>query len=211
MKQKEAEEIELSIKEKRMLDENLKKVMLNIARIAIKEEFLGHKELNEDVKKRLIAMYPVLAKPGAVFVTINERSSLRGCIGSLVAHRPLIEDLIANAKAAAFGDPRFPPLSPEEFDKITIEISLLSEPKPLEYSDTQDLRKKIVPGRDGVVLSLQGRQATFLPQVWEELPDFDQFFAHLCIKAGLPPNCLEYHPQILVYHVEKFSEEDVKE
>ncbi|BAF70703.1 AmmeMemoRadiSam system protein A [Nitratiruptor sp. SB155-2] len=191
-----------------MISDQLKRIMLNIARIAIKEEFMGHKELNDDVKQRLIAMHPELAKPGAVFVTINERSSLRGCIGSLVAHRPLIDDLIENAKAAAFGDPRFPPLSPEEFDKITIEISLLSEPKPLEYRDIEDLRAKIRPGIDGVVLKLDGRQATFLPQVWEELNDFDQFFAHLCMKAGLPANCLAYHPEIFVYQVEKFSEED---
>ncbi len=185
--------------------------MLNIARIAIKEEFLGHKELNDEVKRKLVTMHPELSKPGAVFVTINERSSLRGCIGSLVAHRPLLEDLIENAKAAAFGDPRFPPLSPEEFDKITIEISVLSEPKALPYSDVEDLRNKIRPGVDGVILKLDGRQATFLPQVWEELNDFDQFFAHLCLKAGLPANCLEYHPDIFVYQVEKFSEEDFKE
>ncbi len=192
------------------MDNNLKKILLNIARIAIKEEFLGHKELNDDVKKRLIAMYPELGKPGAVFVTINERSSLRGCIGSLIAYRALIDDVIENAKAAAFGDPRFPPLTPEEFDKITIEISVLSEPKPLEYSSIEDLKSKIRAGIDGVVLKLDGRQATFLPQVWEELKDFDQFFAHLCMKAGLPANCLQYHPQIFVYQVEKFSEEDVK-
>ncbi len=191
------------------MDNNFKKTLLNIARIAIKEEFLGHKELNDDVKKRLIAMFPELAKPGAVFVTINERSSLRGCIGSLVAHRPLIDDVIENAKAAAFGDPRFPPLSPEEFDKITIEISLLSEPKPLEYSSIEDLRNKIKPGIDGVVLKLDGRQATFLPQVWEDLSDFDTFFTHLCMKAGLPANCLEYHPEIFVYQVEKFSEKEL--
>ncbi len=211
MRPRERVETNLYIKETRMLDENLKKIMLNIARIAIKEEFMGHKELNDEVKKKLVAMYPQLGEPGAVFVTINERSSLRGCIGSLVPHRPLIDDIIENAKAAAFADPRFPPLSPEEFDQITIEISVLGEPKPLEYSDIEDLKRKIRPGIDGVVLQLDGHQATFLPQVWEELPDFDQFFAHLCMKAGLPPNCLEYHPKILVYQVEKFSEEDFKE
>ncbi|WP_281951543.1 AmmeMemoRadiSam system protein A [Nitrosophilus kaiyonis] len=192
------------------MEENLKRTLLNIARIAIKEEFIGHKELNEDVKKRLIDMFPELKKPGAVFVTINERSSLRGCIGSLVAYRPLIDDVIENAKAAAFSDPRFPPLAPDEFDKISIEISVLSEPKPLEYKDIQDLKSKIRPNIDGVVLKLDGYQATFLPQVWEELSDFDQFFAHLCLKAGLRPNCLELHPEIFTYQVEKFSEEDFK-
>ncbi|MRJ01988.1 MAG: AmmeMemoRadiSam system protein A [Epsilonproteobacteria bacterium] len=193
-----------------MVTDDLKRVMLHIARAAIREELTGKRELTEEVKERLKATYPQLAQPGAVFVTINERSSLRGCIGSLVAHRPLLDDLIANAKAAAFGDPRFPPLSPEEFDQITIEISLLGEPKPLEYRDIEELRRKIRPGVDGVVLKLDGRQATFLPQVWEELPDFDQFFAHLCLKAGLPANCLEYHPQIFVYPVEKWSEEEFR-
>ena len=193
------------------MDNELKKIMLNIARIAIKEEFLGHKELNDQVIGKLVSMYPRLAEPGAVFVTINERSSLRGCIGSLVAYRPLIEDLIANAKAAAFGDPRFPPLRESEFDQITIEISLIGEPRPLEYSDIEDLRKKIRPGIDGVILKVDGKQATFLPQVWEDLPSFNEFFAHLCIKAGLPPNCLEYHPEIYVYQVEKWSEEDFRE
>ncbi len=193
------------------MDNELKKIMLNIARIAIKEEFLGHKELNDQVIGKLVNMYPRLAEPGAVFVTINERSSLRGCIGSLVAYRPLIEDLIANAKAAAFGDPRFPPLRESEFDQITIEISLIGEPRPLEYSDIEDLRKKIRPGIDGVILKVDGKQATFLPQVWGDLPSFNEFFAHLCIKAGLPPNCLEYHPEIYVYQVEKWSEEDFRE
>ncbi|NPA03398.1 MAG: AmmeMemoRadiSam system protein A [Epsilonproteobacteria bacterium] len=189
------------------MDNRCKELMLKIARIAIKEEFSGHKELTPEVKERLIQMCPELAKPGAVFVTINERSSLRGCIGSLVPYRPLIDDIIQNAKAAAFQDPRFPPLTPQEFDKITIEISLLGEPKPLEYKDIEDLKRKIRPGIDGVVLKLDGKQATFLPQVWEDLKDFDQFFAHLCLKAGLPPNCLEYHPQIYVYQVEKFEEQ----
>lgn len=192
------------------MDEKLKQTLLNIAKIAIKEEFIGYKELNEDVKQRLIQMFPKLQKPGAVFVTINERDSLRGCIGSLRAYRPLIEDVIENAKAAAFMDPRFPPLTPKEFDEITIEISVLSEPKPLEYNNAQDLREKIKPGIDGVVLNLDGHQATFLPQVWEDLPDFEEFFAHLCRKAGLRPNCLELHPQILTYQVEKFSEEDFR-
>jgi AmmeMemoRadiSam system protein A len=115
---------------------------------------------------------------------------------------------VANGEAAAFDDPRFPLLTKEEFEKIDIEVSLLTVPYPLEYDDIEDLRRKIRPGVDGVVLRLEGRQATFLPQVWEELNDFDHFFAHLCLKAGLPQNCLAYHPQIFVYQVEKFKECD---
>ena len=192
------------------MDKKLKQTLLDIAKIAIKEEFTKNRELNDDAKKRAISMFPELLKPKAVFVTINKRDSLRGCIGSLVARRALIDDVIENAKAAAFGDPRFPPLTPEEFDEITIEISVLSEPKLLEYKDIQDLKNKIEPGIDGVVLKFDGYGATFLPQVWEDLPKFEEFFAHLCQKAGLLPNCLELHPQIFTYQVEKFSQKDFK-
>ena len=188
------------------MDERFKQTLLNIARVAIKEEFIGHKELNDEVKKRLIQMFPRLAQKGAAFVTIQERGSLRGCIGSIIAHRPLIDDIIENAKAAAFSDPRFPPLTPKEFENITIEVSLLTTPKPLEYSDIDDLKSKIVPKEDGVILKYGLNQATFLPQVWEELPKFEDFFAHLCVKAGLAPNCLELYPEVWVYKVEKFSE-----
>lgn len=188
------------------MEDRFKQALLNIARVAIKEEFIGHKELNDEVKNRLIQMFPKLAEPGAAFVTIQERGALRGCIGSIIAHRALIDDIIENAKAAAFSDPRFPPLSAEEFENITIEVSILTEPKPLEYSDIDDLKSKITPKKDGVILKYDGYQATFLPQVWEELPNFDDFFAHLCLKAGMSPNCLEFHPEIWVYNVEKFSE-----
>ncbi len=192
-----------------MIDERTKRAILSLARIAIKEELASHKELNEDVLGRLLEMFPTLKEPGAAFVTIKERGSLRGCIGSLVAYRPLYEDVIQNAKAAAFSDPRFPPLSAEEFERITIEISLLTPPRPVEYKDREDLKNKIVPFRDGVVLEYNGKKATFLPQVWEELPDFDAFFAHLCMKAGLMPECLRLHPDISVYEVVSFSEEEI--
>ena len=153
--------------------------------------------------------YPQLKEPGAAFVTINKRpnNQLRGCIGSLQAYRPLYKDIIANAQAAALNDPRFPPLKPEELKDIKIEVSILSEPKPLPYKDKEDLKKKIVPYKDGVVLKLGSHQATYLPQVWEQLPDFDLFFSSLCQKAGLPPNCLDQHPDIYVYHVTKYEEE----
>jgi len=152
--------------------------------------------------------YPQLKQPGAAFVTINKRPSnqLRGCIGSLQAYRPLYKDIIANAQAAALHDPRFPPLKPEELKDIAIEVSVLSEPKPLEYKDKEDLRKKITPFTDGVVLKHGAHQATYLPQVWEQLPDFDHFFASLCQKAGLNTNCLDQHPEIQVYHVTKYED-----
>ncbi len=117
----------------------------------------------------------------------------------------LLDDLIHNAQAAAFEDPRFPPLSEEEFEKVQIEISLLSTPQELFYRDIDDLKSKIRPDVDGVILQEGYYQATFLPQVWEQLPSFDLFFAHLCQKAGMSANCLENHPQISTYQVTKVS------
>ncbi len=188
----------------------LDQILLELARLAILEELTGKKLID---KEKYLALYPELAQKQAVFVTLNKKRSsgepvLRGCIGSILPTRSLIDDVIYNAKAAAFSDPRFPPLSPEEFDDIIIEVSLLSIPQYVEYTDIDDLRRKIIPGKHGVILKLNGRQATFLPQVWEDLPDFDTFFQHLCIKAGLPGNCLEYHPEIWVYTVKKIEENE---
>ncbi|WP_456485952.1 AmmeMemoRadiSam system protein A [Hydrogenimonas sp.] len=180
-------------------------LLLKIARQSIASAFGLAPEVD---KGSLVAQYPELGEQKATFVTLTIDGQLRGCIGSIIPHRPLIDDLVANARAAAFEDPRFSPLTAEEFEKVDIEVSLLTVPQPLEYSDIEDLRRKIRPGVDGVILQLDGHQATFLPQVWEELSDFDLFFAHLCLKAGLPQNCLEYHPQIFIYQVEKFKECD---
>lgn len=152
--------------------------------------------------------YPVLEENGAAFVTINKEPNeqLRGCIGSLQAYRPLYKDIIMNAQAAALRDPRFLPLSVEELNEITIEVSILSEPQPLAYNTIDDLKSKIVPFEDGVVLKLHDRQATYLPQVWEQLPQFDDFFSSLCMKANLNGDCLSQHPEISTYRVQKYKE-----
>jgi len=142
-------------------------------------------------------------QPKATFVTLKKNGKLRGCIGSLIAHQPFFDDLIKNAKNAAFNDPRFPPLTKEELDKIDLEISILSEPKLVEYDNIEDLKDKIEIGKNGIILKLGVYQATFLPQVWEDLGDFEVFFAHLCIKAGLQSNCLTKHPTIYKYNVQK--------
>ena len=183
---------------------NNKHYMVEIARDAIREVFEKRSIID---KEKLLKEHPELAQKGAAFVTLEKRESLRGCIGSLIAHRTLLEDIIKNARSAAFHDPRFPPLTKEEFEDpyLTVEISLLSEPKPLSYSDVADLKSKIQPGRDGVILKLGHYQATYLPQVWEQLPRFEDFFATLCQKAGLPGNCLESHPEIYIYHAEKIK------
>ena len=155
----------------------------------------------------LLREYPELAEQRATFVTLTIGGRLRGCIGSILPRRALIDDVIENARAAAFKDPRFPPLSPEEFPRVAIEVSLLTLPQPLPYEDVADLRRKIRPGVDGVIIRFDGRQATFLPSVWEQLPDFDKFFEHLCLKAGLPADCLRLHPEIHIYQAEKIMEE----
>ena len=175
---------------------------LMIAREAILSSF-QHTELDvEGLKKN----YPELSHPGATFVTLTENNRLRGWIGSLVAHRTLIDDLISNARSAAFRDPRFGPLSPEEIDQIRVEVSLLTPPQKLDYKNVEELRTLIRPQIDGVILRYGNHQATFLPQVWEDLSHFDDFFAHLGHKAGLGSDPLSYEPEIYTYQVEKFKE-----
>ena len=186
-----------------MLSSEQKRVILQIAKDAIKEAVLGVKLID---KEALIKKYPWLKQKGAVFVTINEFNNLRGCIGSIVAHQSLIDDIIHNAKAAALSDPRFKPLSKEELDKIEVEVSLLTPPKPLPYKDIEDLKRKVRVGVDGIILNYKGYQATYLPSVWEQLPNFELFFSSLCQKAGLPSNCLEYHPQIYRYEAIKIKD-----
>lgn len=178
----------------------MKNVILSLAKMAI-EDTLSHKQTIDN--KALLERYPEFSKPRATFVTLTLDGQLRGCIGSLIAHRPLIDDLIANAKAAAFDDPRFYPLSLEEFLHVKIEVSLLSEPEAITYTDIEDLKSKVSVGEDGIILQKGNRKATFLPQVWEQLPTFELFFSQLCQKAGLGAGCLEDHPEIWRYRVEK--------
>ena len=162
---------------------------------------------NFDLPKAL-QEYPELKQNAATFVTLTTGADdqLRGCIGSLEAYRPLYKDIISNAQAAALHDPRFNPLTLEELNNIKIEVSILTEPKVLTYTDAKDLKEKLVPERDGVVLKHHGRHATYLPQVWEQLPTFEPFIESLCQKAGLPANCLSEHPEISIYQVKKYKE-----
>lgn len=147
-----------------------------------------------------------LHRPAATFVTLTRGGQLRGCIGSLEARRPLLEDVRANARAAAFEDPRFPALTVDEFDDIAIEVSVLSRPHPLDVRSEQEAIERLEPGVDGVILEYAGHRATFLPQVWDQLPDAREFLAHLRLKAGLP--ALFWDPAIRLqrYTVAKFRE-----
>ncbi len=162
-----------------------------------------------DERAALLRAYPELAEQRATFVTLTIGGRLRGCIGSILPQRALIDDVIENARSAAFKDPRFPPLTPQELPEVDIEVSLLTLPQPVPYEDEADLRRKIRPGVDGVIIRFDGRQATFLPSVWEQLPSFDKFFEHLCLKAGLSADCLRLHPDVYVYQAEKILESEV--
>ena len=157
-------------------------------------------------KNQLLEKYPFLNEQKACFVTLNLDGELRGCIGSLQAFRSLLDDLISNSYGAAFEDPRFYELTLKEFEKIEIEISILTTPKEVIYENIEDLKTKITPYKDGVILQRDGRRSTFLPQVWEQLSDFEDFFNHLCYKGNFEENCLESHPDVLIYQVNKIKE-----
>lgn len=181
----------------------MKEVLLSLARASIKSHFTQGRVDVSFIEEE----YPELLKQGASFVTLSQGGKLRGCIGSILARQSLLDDVLHNAKAAAFSDPRFLPLNEEELDATSIEVSVLSAPKLLEYNEVQDLKNKIRIGIDGVILKHGYHQATFLPQVWEELKDFDSFFSHLCQKANLAIGCLQSHPEISVYQVEKVKDD----
>jgi len=151
------------------------------------------------------AHYPrPLREPGASFVTLKKHGKLRGCIGSLEAHRPLIEDVARNAHAAAFADPRFPPVSVQEWPELEFYLSVLTPPVPLQFTSETDLQEQIRPGIDGLVLEDGPHRGTFLPAVWESLPDAAQFLQHLKLKAGLPVDYWSDTLRISRYTTESF-------
>ncbi len=142
------------------------------------------------------------------FVTINIEGNLRGCIGHIVPRLPLIEGIRENAINAAFRDPRFPPLTRGEFDRIEIEISILTTPEQLHYADAEDLLRKLRPGIHGVIIKKGFHEATFLPQVWDQLPAKEDFLSHLCLKAGLSPDTWKTEKlEVSTYQVQAFEEE----
>ena len=150
--------------------------------------------------------HAALDRPGATFVTLKQDGELRGCIGSLEAHRLLAIDVRRNALAAAFSDPRFPPLVAWELDVTTVEVSLLSPASRVEVADEVDLLARLEPGVDGIVLELGRRRATFLPQVWESLPDPRDFIGALKRKAGMPANFWSTEMRVSRYTVSKWQQ-----
>jgi AmmeMemoRadiSam system protein A len=173
----------------------MEKDLIQLCFDSINEVFTGLKIDREG----LIKKYPSLLEKRASFVTINKNNQLRGCIGSIIPTKPLIDDIIQNAKSSAFRDSRFNILSLSEFEDISISLSILTIPKELYYKDIDDLKSKIKIGVHGVILKLGSNQSTFLPSVWEQLPSFDIFFSHLCQKAGCANDCLSLRPNIYTY------------
>ncbi len=149
---------------------------------------------------------PWLTRPGATFVTLQLEGKLRGCIGSLTATRGLGEDVAWNAHSAALRDPRFAPLSAAEWTRCALEVSVLSPAKPLWFADEAQLLAQIRAGEDGVILGHEGKRATFLPQVWESLPDKRDFLLELVRKAGLPADTRLARCKLWRYRVIKWKQ-----
>jgi len=178
------------------------RILLQLARSAIAEA-LG---LSVDGFSRSDADW--LEQQGACFVTLKINGELRGCIGSIEPHRSLREDVYTNAVNAALHDPRFPPLTMDEFARVHIEVSVLTPLQKMEAGSEAEVLSRLVPGVDGVVFEYGMHRATFLPQVWEQLPDPALFMAHLKQKAGLP--AAFWHPDVLIYtyRVKKYAEQE---
>ncbi|MBF0620870.1 MAG: AmmeMemoRadiSam system protein B [Magnetococcales bacterium] len=183
--------------------DNRGKEMIALVREHLKRVLSGQPGLNP---LDIVAKIPDATKNGATFITLNQNGQLRGCIGSLVAHRPLSQDLLENGVSAAVRDPRFKPVQSGDLDSISIEISILSNPEPLSYKNDLELLRKLKPGVHGVILTKNGKRGTFLPQVWEQLPTPRTFMKRLCQKAGLSESCWRDKPEIQVYTVKKYKE-----
>jgi AmmeMemoRadiSam system protein A len=185
-----------------MLSEDSKRRLLEIARESIASELKN----GEAARLDLPSLPQELQSPGACFVTLSRNDTLRGCIGSLEARQALAADVAEHAGDAAFRDYRFPPLTEAELAGLHIEISILSAPQPLTYAGSEDLPGLLTPGVDGVVLSRGLRRATFLPQVWEKVPDPHDFLDMLCEKMGFDFDLWRREKlDVAVYHVESFE------
>ncbi len=183
-----------------MLTEEEKKYLLKLSRETLERFFKGEKSIPKNVP------FNSLKKKIGTFVTLTINGDLRGCIGHIFPVNPIYVDVVENSISAAFDDSRFEPLRKEELNDVDIEISVLTVPKELKYDSPKDLLEKLNVGIDGVYLVVGNKSSTFLPQVWEKLPEKEDFLSQLCIKAWLSAdswrnkNC-----KIYVYQVENFS------
>jgi len=182
-----------------------RKWMLQLARKALKESVATGKPAPADAAN----LGRKLTEPKGCFVTLTKDGSLRGCIGHILPQESLYKAIMDNARNAALRDPRFPPVRADEVGKIEIEISVLTNPEPLYFKDSQDLLNQLQPGKDGVILKIGDHMATYLPQVWEQIPDKQNFLSSLAAKAGCGANAWKTEPTtVLIYHVEAFKESE---
>lgn len=185
------------------LSDDEQKYLLSLARQSI-ENYLNHTSLPSFQENALSSNLKAL---GASFVTLTYKGYLRGCIGALEPYQSLVEDVREHAIAAAFQDFRFPPVQANEMKDISIEISYLTQPVLLGYETPDELLNKLRPNIDGVVIQDGVRRATFLPQVWEKVPDCAEFLDQLCMKMGAAPDLWRKKKlQVKTYQVEEFHE-----
>jgi AmmeMemoRadiSam system protein A len=197
---------EVSQKMKEPLSTQDRKALLRLARSAIEAKLVkGARAQAPEAPSR------ALTQQRGCFVTLQKRGQLRGCIGTIEPCSSLAECVEKNAQNAAFHDPRFRPLTAEELSEIEIEVSVLSVPERMHFKDGQDLKGKLEPNVHGVILSRGLNRSTFLPQVWKQLPDKEQFLEHLCIKGGMPSKAWQDpETKVEVYQAEAFGEHDLK-
>ncbi len=181
----------------------LDSILLRIAKSSILHRLDDSYSFDENL---LLEKYPFLKRDAASFVTLKYDKNLRGCIGSLNAYRSTLDDVSSNAVSAAFGDPRFEPLHDYELSHLSLEVSILSEPSILDYTDFDDLCKKVRPHIDGLILKHGAYRGTFLPQVWEQLSTPELFLEHLSMKAGANVYIYNEHPTIYRYSVDSLEE-----
>jgi len=182
------------------LNTQARNILLQVAEASIRHGLLHGKPISIDPETQLDALQSIRAS----FITLQKQGDLRGCIGHLDAFQPLIVDVAENAYAAAFQDPRFPPLSSDEMDDLEIHISVLTPAKPMTFSSEEDLIAQLHPGQDGLILQDGNHKGTFLPSVWESLPQPEAFIKHLKLKAGLPITHWSKNLKVFRYTTESF-------
>lgn len=185
------------------LTEKQGRYLLKVARETIEQRLLGGKKTSDPIPD----LPPVFQDRRGTFVTLSIGGNLRGCIGHISPKESLIDGIRVNAINAAFRDPRFHRITRDEWKRVKIEISILTSPEPLHYTGADNLLEQIRPGIDGLIIKKGFNQATFLPQVWEQLPEKEEFLAHLSLKAGLKGNAWKKGGlEISTYQVQAFEE-----
>ena len=194
---------------KQMTDKLSKKdgiLLLKLARESILREFGQEDDKLGSLKTKVSTL--VLEENRGTFVSLHKKGDLRGCIGNIEPVKTVLEGVMDNARHAAFNDSRFSPLSYEELKDTTIEVSILTRPEKVDYTDAENLIAKLRPHIDGVMIQKHYHSATFLPQVWKQLKDPKTFLTHLCTKAGLPPDEWKSGDlSVSIYQVQLFEEE----